>query len=276
MAIGSSQFRRMRLGIIGLGNIGWALGRGLQQTSHQAQTMGCDRNAEKRERFVQTTGIQAHEDWKGVVEFADCVLVCVRHGQVLPFLDQLRNTVTPEKTIVCLAAAVSGTDLRSNIAPSRAPVVRAVTNVNVACRSGLTMILSDPQFAAPEVRSAVIDLFEALGDVIVTESEADLDRWSVLSGCAPAAVMIFLEALCQFGAQIGLDSTVAREVSVQCVGASLKTFLHSNIDLKTFKYSVAAPGGIVEKLLAAPESDQIRTTVDQWFDYILQRIAPRT
>jgi pyrroline-5-carboxylate reductase len=275
MTIGSSRFQQMRIGIIGLGNVGWALGRGLRRAAHQAQTVGCDRNAEKRERFSQTTGIPAYDDWKEVIEFADFILVCIRHGQVLPFLEELRHTASPEKVIACLAAAVSVEDLRKNIAPSLAPVVRAVTNVNVASRSGLTVVLRNPPGPTAQACATIIDLFEALGEVIVTESETDLDRWSVLSGCGPAATAIFLEALCDFGTKAGFDAAVARDVAVQCVSASLHTLRHVNVDLETFKRSVAAPGGVVAKLLNAPESGQIETAVVQWFDYIMERMERR-
>jgi pyrroline-5-carboxylate reductase len=272
MAIGRLQYQRMKIGIIGLGNVGLALGKGLKQAGHQDQTLGCDRNLEKRQNFTQTTGFSATENWEELVTFADLVLVCIRHGQVQPFLEQLRDRTHSGKTIVCLAAAVTSANLKKSLAPSLMSVVRAITNVNVASRCGLTMIMRDSEGTPSEINARVVELFEALGEVLITESEAELDSLSVLSGCGPAVTAIFLEGLTEFGIRAGFDPSVARDVAVQCASASLMTLSQGNPDLKTFKYSVAAPGGIVDTLLGGPESRAIETSIVEWFDYIRLRI----
>lgn len=273
MAISNSKLQQLKIGIIGLGNVGSALGKGLRLAQHQNQTIGCDRTLEKRNRFTQTTAIQSSESWKEVIDFADLILVCIRHAQVLPFLEQLRDTAYADKTVVSLAAAVSRDALRRSLNPAKLPVIRAITNVNVASRAGLTMVLNDSE--AMEASRSVVDLFQALGEVIVIDSEGDLDRSSVLSGCGPAATALFLESLCEFGIRTGLPELVAKEVAFQCVASTIRTIENTGSDLKTFKYSVAAPGGIVDRILGSSESAQIKEKVVQWFDYILGKIEGR-
>lgn len=273
MSIINANFELLKIGIIGLGNVGSALGNGLRLAQHQNKTIGCDRNLEKRNAFTQATAIATTENWKEVVAFSDLILVCIRHSQVLPFLEELRDTVDADKAIVSLAAAVSCASLKESLSPARLPIIRAITNVNIASRRGLTMILSDSD--AVDANSNVVDLFQALGDVIVTDSESELDRASVLSGCGPAATAIFLEALCEFGIRTGLPELVAKEIALQCAAASINTVQQTGSDLETFKYSVAAPGGIVDKLLGGSGSAQINDAVVQWFDHILGKIEGR-
>jgi pyrroline-5-carboxylate reductase len=271
MAIGRLQYQRMKVGIIGLGNVGLALGRGLEQAGHADLTLGCDRNLVKRQNFTRITGFPATENWEELLTFADFILICIRHGQVQPFLEQLRSTTYAGKTIVCLAAAVTSANLKKSLAPS-ITVVRAITNVNVASRSGLTMIMRDPEGTHADANSPVAELFQSLGEVVITESEAELDALSVLSGCGPAATAIFLEGLTEFGIKAGFDPLIARDVAVQCVSSTLKTLRQGNPDLNAFKYTVAAPGGIVDRLLGGPESQAVKTSIVEWFDYILRRI----
>lgn len=273
MRIVDEKFQQLKIGIIGLGNVGLALGKGLRLAGHQSRTIGCDRNLEKRERFTHSTDIATTENWREVVEFADLILVCVRHAQVLPFLEQLRDSGHTDKGVVSLAAVVSSAALKQALSPAKIPAIRVITNVNVASRDGMTMVLTNPE--APEVSDSVVALFRGLGAVIVTDSERDLDRASVLTGCGPAVTAILLEAFTSFGLKTGLSEQVAKEVALQIVAASVQNISLSAVDLREFKYSVAAPGGIVDKLLGSSESTQVNDAILHWLDFVLKKIEGR-
>lgn len=276
MSFSSPEFENTKVGIIGLGNVGWAFGRGLRQAAHENRTIACDRNVEKRNRCIHTTGITTVSDWRSVIEFADVILLCVRTDQVYPIIDEMRPMLSPSKTMVTLAAAVKLEEIRKHLPSSQPAIVRAVANINVAVRSGLTLVLRTLPDVTPEAFARVEHLFRALGEVIVTDSESELDRLSVLSGCAPAVIAIFLEALRQFGVAAGFDAAIASEAGAQCMRASLDAMQNLGVDPRTFKYSVAAPGGIVQKLLESEQSDRISQDVVRWFDHVLQRITKKS
>src|SRR5260370_26682195 len=106
-----------------------------------------------------TTGIPATEHWEEVAEFADLLIICIRHNQVLPFLDQATNGRRSRGAFVCLASGVLSAELRKRAALSATPVVRAVTNINVASRSGLTIVLREPLDASEHACEQAIQLF---------------------------------------------------------------------------------------------------------------------
>jgi pyrroline-5-carboxylate reductase len=184
----------------------------------------------------------------------------------------MRSVLSDSKTIVVLAAAVKLEELKELVSSSDVTMIRAVANVNVATCSGLTVILRKLNGGA-EAFARAQQLFQALGQVVIAHSESDMDRLSVLSGCAPAITAIVLEGLQHFGILAGFDEQTASEVAAHCMRSSLHSMQSLGIDTGTFKYSVAAPGGIVQKLLDSGLSSRISTGVVEWLDQILQRIT---
>jgi pyrroline-5-carboxylate reductase len=258
------------VGIIGLGNVGGSLGLGLAQTAYKERVIACDRNQPKRDRLRERTGIETTSDWREVLEAAEITLLCLRTEQVHDFLDEAIPFLKAPNVLTCLSAGVRLDALERRVADAGCDVVRAITNVNVAAREGHSIILqSRPPTSTDGLEGQVVQLFESLGHVKLTDSEEMLDTQSVLTGCAPAVTALFLEALANLGEDVGFEKEEAERIAGDNVQATIKTMRDLHLSPKAYKHSVAAPGGIVERILQQRESEQLEEAVADWFRSIL-------
>jgi pyrroline-5-carboxylate reductase len=265
----------MRVGIVGLGHVGWSIGRGLALLRPDYSVVGCDKHLEKRQAFEQQTGFAADETSQHLLESSDLILLCIRTNQVADWLVAHGEEFRAEHTLVCLSAGISLAQLGESPGPQRPELCRAITNVNVAIRSGLTVML-DKTAEAPPARQVIVErMFRDLGEVFTVKSEDELDSLSVLSGCAPAAVAIFVQGLRAFGTSAGFDPEVATRIAVQCIGATAQLFQQTGLTPEDLMRRVAAPGGVVDRLLEAPESKRIEESASTWFGTILRDLTAR-
>jgi len=258
------------IGIIGLGNVGQALSLGLSQTPHEDLVLACDRNQPKRDWVEEHTGIETTPDWKHVLQHAEITLLCVRTEQVQGLLKEATSFLGPSDLLVCLSAGIQLNDLQQTVAETGCEVMRAVTNVNVAMRKGYTIVLGNRPFASDSGRKEqVVQIFESLGDLRLTDSEEALDERSVITGCVPALTALFLEALAASGEEVGFEEEEAKRMAAQCVQATLKTMREAGVSPSEYKYRVAAPGGAVERVLEGSESNDVKEATSSWFRSIL-------
>jgi len=261
------------IGIIGVGNVGYALGRGLSQTFFSTGVTAFDKNPPKMRRLEADTGISVTDDWKNIVESAEVILLCVRTEQAPAFLSEAAPLLNSSQVVACLQAGVSLKSLKLQVAEAGCDIIRVITNINTASRLGFSIILQEENSSSLDVarREEVIHLFEAVGEVMLTSSEDELNTLSVLTGCAPAVTALFLEALSNLGKEIGFQNDeVERERIVrENVQATLKTMHDLSVPPQIYKNSVAAPGGVVERILRQRESEQLEEAVADWFRTIL-------
>lgn len=265
----STEEDALQLGIIGIGNLGYALSLGLSQSPQAAawSVLACDRNDPKRQRLEQETGFPTTADWREVVRHARVLVLAVRTEQVLELLREATPLLRPHHVVICLAAGISLQDLQKQIAMGQ--VVRAIPNVNMAAGRGFTFILVAPDSSADDA----VRLFSAVGRVVCTESEADFNRHSVLTGCAPALMALVLEAMGTVGSKIDIRSEDAQSWAMNALLDTAASLSQLNVPPEEYKWRVAAPGGIMARLLEDDPSARLRAVTESWFGYILDHLT---
>ena len=254
------------IGIIGLGNVGQALSLGLSQTPYEDLVLACDRNQPKRDWVEKRTGIETTPDWKHVVQHAEITLLCVRTEQVQRLLKEATSFLESSDLLVCLSAGVHLDELQRQVAGAGCEVMRAITSVNVAAKEGYTFILRNEASGADNGgEEEVVHIFESLGKVHLTNSEEALDEQSVIPGCGPALTALFLDALAASGEEVSFEKEEAKRMAAHCVQGTLKSMRETGASPSEYKYRVAAPGGVVERVLAGSESNDVKEATASWF-----------
>ena len=264
--------RPSKIGLVGLGNVGYALGRGLSGTEFGPAVLACDRNEDKRERLAEDAGIGVTGDWREAMGGADLILLAVRTGQVVPLLAEAATVLQDARVLVCLSAGIQEASLQAALPASGPAPIRVIANVNVASTRGFSMVFRHPERPLEEEHAAVEEVFSAVGEVLAVSSESDLDRMSVLPGCAPAAFSLFAEGLELFGREAGFDSKGAARVVEQTLNATLATMELLGVSAIDYKHRVAAPGGVVDQVLSREESENLKQSVGSWHRFILKKL----
>lgn len=214
----------MKIAVIGGGNLGSAIVKGLRQARPELEISVSRRNAGLLGELAGL-GVTTTADNVRCIEGAEVVILAVKPFQLGAILSQLAP-VTGEQAVVSCVANVSLEEMRRELGSAPA-LFRAMPNTAIARRQSMTCLA---HAAAPEARvQQVLALFQLLGDAILIEEKL-MDAATVLGACGIGYAMRYIRASMQAGIQIGFDSQTALRIVAQTVkgAASLLQENHSH------------------------------------------------
>jgi len=249
-----------RLGIIGSGNMGEAMIRGLLRTGSTGPTdiVATDPRAEQLEHIQRTFGVQVTRDNLAAVRRADIVLLSVKPQSMNKVLGQIAEAVDGSKLVISIAAGVPIAAIERKL-PHGARIVRAMPNTPALVGAGATAIALS-EHATPEDEADSKALFDSVGMTVVVEEEM-LDAVTGLSGSGPAYVFLILEALADAGVKVGMPRYAAQKLAAQTLFGSAKLAIETGVHPGQLKDQVTSPGGTAIAALHTLEEGGLRTTL---------------
>ncbi|BCM90389.1 pyrroline-5-carboxylate reductase [Abditibacteriota bacterium] len=248
------------LSFIGAGAMGEALSRGLIAAGTYAPSdlVLFDVDTARVQTLAQSLGARAASSVEDAVQGADVVLLAVKPQMVETALAPVREALTPQQTLVSIAAGVSTKRLEACfVAPI--PVVRVMPNTPALVGAAATAVCAGAH-ATTENLDKARAIFAAVG-LCVQADEKLLDAVTGLSGSGPAYVFLFIEALADGGVRAGLARDVALQLAAQTVLGSAQMVLETGKHPGVLKDQVASPGGTTIAGLHALENGAFRGTV---------------
>ncbi|MDW7712303.1 MAG: pyrroline-5-carboxylate reductase [Deferrisomatales bacterium] len=248
------------LAVVGLGNMGEALVRGLLERglTEPSRVVGAEKAAPRREEMAARYGITAHPTPAAACRGAGAVVLAVKPQDVGGALADLA-LVLENALLVSVCAGVTLASLARPLPPGT-PIVRAMPNTPALVGCGVSVYCANEHVGAADDASARA-LLGALGEVHRVESEPLLDGVTGLSGSGPAYVFAFLEALADGGVLVGLPRDLARALAVQTVLGAAQLAKASGEHTAVLKDRVASPGGTTIEGLRELERSGFRGAV---------------
>jgi len=246
----------MRIGCIGLGNMGGAILRGLIAMGFAGpeRLSGYDADADKLHAFAKSTGIRAAASNADVAAESDALLLAVKPNDFSSMLAPLSEIILRKKPLLLSIAA--GTSIASisgwiGDAAGAVPIVRIMPNVNMQVGAGLAGYCPNDAVSAEQV-AWTESLLSSLGVAIRIREES----FSVFQavGCAsPAWTFLFIQGLALGGVKKGLSRRDAVLAAAQSVMGSARLVLESGQHPMALVDSVCSPGGTTIAGLAVLE-----------------------
>lgn len=227
------------LGFIGCGNMGGALATAAAKTVEKGKIAVCDFDAEKVKKFEQTLGAVG-ESGKEIAKNSRFVVLGVKPqvmaSAVAEFADVLKSR--KDVVVVTMAAGLSIAAIRGFIGADL-PVIRIMPNTPVLLGEGMILYATDG--VEKDAEKEFLHAFEKAG-VFDKIPEDKIDAGSALSGCGPAFVYAFAEALADGGVECGVPRDKAALYAAQTLLGAAKMLLEFGHpgDLKD---AVCSPGG---------------------------------
>ncbi len=245
----------MKLAIIGTGNMGGAIARGLIASgSWQAADLICTAKTDSGLERIRTTlpGVQATQDNKLAAGGADIILLAVKPWFISEVIEEIRPVLDfNRQLIVSVAAGVSLKEMELLLAAPEAPALfRAIPNTAVEVLDGVTFICR--QNATDEQTALVHDLFAALGYTMVTD-EQHLAAGTALASCGIAFAMRYIRAAMEGGVELGFRPEEAARIVEHTVHGAASLLLQSSLHPEVAIDKVTTAGGITIKGLNAME-----------------------
>lgn len=244
----------MNIGIIGAGNMGGAIARGLAVRPDIATTLivsSPNRRGELDALRAEFPTLSTSTANRRVAEQAQCLILAVKPWQ----LDGVLHEIAPflREGYHILVSVVAGVTI-SHIAEAvndAATVVRAIPNTGIAVRAGMTFV-AGTDASSPAVAEGC-RIFGALGKVMVV-TEAQLPAATALASCGIAYALRYVRAATEGGVELGFKAADAQAIvaaTLQGAAALLQApGAHAEAEIDR----VTTPGGITIKGLNAMEN----------------------
>jgi pyrroline-5-carboxylate reductase len=221
---GDAMVGNGRLVILGGGNLGSAMARGLVRAgAYRAESITVTRRAEQRLRSLSAEGFQVTVDNREAVRAASLVLISVRPRQLDRLLDDIADALDGENhVLVSTVTDVQTSEIRARLGVD-VPVVRAMPNVGVAVGESMTC-LACPADVPPAVREMVVDVFTSLGRTQFIDEE-QMTPATALCACGIAFFLRAIRAASQGGVQVGFHADEAIQLAAQTARGAAELLL---------------------------------------------------
>lgn len=249
----------MKVAIIGAGNMGGAIARGLANGHYiKAEEITVSNPSQPKLDQLKAEHPHIHitNSNKEAAEGADIVIIAVKPWKVEEVLKPLR--LRQPQILVSVAAGLTFENLAHFVDPEM-PIFRVIPNTAIAECASMTPIAA--RNASDEQIKMMIDLFNEMGLAILIE-EKQFTAATALTSCGIAYVLKYVQAAMQAGVEMGIRPNDAMKMVAQTVEGAAQLLLkneHTHPVLEIEK--VTTPGGITIKGVNALEHEGFTSAV---------------
>lgn len=232
------------IGMIGIGNMGKALTIALlNQIKKNQSLMIYSRNSLQYQFFKKNLQIKIAENITEIFRNCETIFLCIKPKDAKNFFKENCQYLNPQHKIISIMAGVSIVQLkamvsRKNLLPK---LIRIMPNLASQIGQGTGGFCFSNNLNQIE-KNQIINLFSAFGNYLEIK-ESLFDAMTVVSGCGPAFVFLFIEALADAGNKLGLSRKQALSLAnLTLIGSA--QLVRENGNPIALKNQVTSPGGM--------------------------------
>jgi pyrroline-5-carboxylate reductase len=240
---------RATIGLIGAGNMGEALIRGLLAAGVSSKRLlVVEANPSALRRITRRYHVEASTLDRAATR-ADVVIVAVKPQDAFPVLVELsalfhaRGLRRP--LVVSIAAGLTIRALERHL--GRTAVARVMPNLAAKVGCAVSAVAMG-RWATPSHRALAKAIFRCVGEVVELP-ERSFDAVTAISGSGPAYFFLIFQALREAGVRAGLPRSVAEHLAVQTALGSARLVVSLREDVDRLVAQVASKKGTTEAAL---------------------------
>ncbi len=245
----------MKYGFIGCGNMGGAIAKALaKKTTDFAIT---DRSGRAVGLAVElccgyTSAVE-------IAQQADRIFLGVKPQMMAGALKDLKPILAERKpTLITMAAGLTMAQIQE-MAGAELPVIRIMPNTPVAVGQGMTLYCTNELVSDDELEDFLNDMeFSGILDPV---DEHLFDAAGTVSGCGPAYMYMFIEAMADGAVACGVPRAKAMEYAAATMMGAAKMVLETRQHPGALKDAVCSPGGSTIAGVKALEDGGFRSAV---------------
>ena len=227
----------MNYGFLGCGNMGGALVKALSRVTKDITIT--DRSGKAR-KLAQELGIR-YGSAEEIAASCDRIFLAVKPHMMGDLLAPLQGVLQQRKPLLITMAAGLTVARIEELAGGKLPVIRIMPNTPVAVGKGMTQYCRNELVDEATIASFQEDLrFSGQLDEL---EERFIDAASALSGCGPAYMYLFIEALADGAVACGIPRAKALEYAAATMVGAGEMVLATGKHPGALKDAVCSPGG---------------------------------
>ena len=232
----------MKIAIIGAGNMGGAIARGLAKGSIIRTEDICVSNPSQAKLDalkLEFPAMQITSNNAEAVCEADVVLLAVKPWLIEPVLKALPLDAE-KQMLVSVAAGISFAQFEEWVG-EKMTVFRVIPNTAISQLESMTLIAS--HHATQEQEQLMLDIFNEMGLAMLIP-EKQMAATTALTSCGIAYVLKYIQAAMQAGIELGVYPKDAQRMVAQSVKGAASLILNNDTHPSVEIDKVTTPGGI--------------------------------
>ena len=251
---------RKKIAVIGVGNMGAALLRGMLRMPWAKPNVftvsdidGSKLKALSKELKVKTTTSNAK-----AIKGADIILLAVKPQMLDQVLKEIRKELSQKQLVISVVAGARTDHIVSSVG-KKVSVIRAMPNISALVGESATAISAGKHSTKNDVKLAH-EILGAVG-IVVEVQEHLMDAVTGLSGSGPMYVFLIAEGLSDAGVKVGLSRQTANALAVQTLLGAAKMMKETGKHPAELKDMVTSPGGTSISALHSLEKSGLKASL---------------
>jgi pyrroline-5-carboxylate reductase len=204
-------------------------------------------------------GVAVVTQYPQMLDAGTTVLIGMKPYQFADVMPQLTGIAAPDTQFVSILAGTTAAQLREAL-PQGAQIVRVMPNTPVGVGQGVCALFAD-EATHDAARASVQALMTPLGLAEWIADEAQFNLVTALSGCGPAYLFRFIDALARAGEALGLPADQAGRLALATVQGAATLAAASDEAPGVLADRVASPGGMTRQGMNVLDADDRLVTL---------------
>ncbi|MCI6213362.1 pyrroline-5-carboxylate reductase [Bacteroides heparinolyticus] len=232
----------MKVAIIGAGNMGGAIARGMAKGSivPAGNITVADPSQEKLDKLqAEHASLHVTTGNREAADKADMIILAVKPWLAEPVIKELQ--IASDALFVSVAAGITCEQLAEYIGNDRQTLFRLIPNTAISEMQSMTLISSHN--ASAEQEQLMLDIFNEMGLAMLLPEEK-MAAATAMTSCGIAYVLKYIQAAMQAGIELGIYPKDGMKMVAQSVKGAAELILNNDTHPGVEIDKVCTPGGI--------------------------------
>jgi len=201
----------MKIAIIGTGNLGLSIAKGLVINNTYTTLYLSKRNIDVLSSWKEYKNVFITQDNKEAIQNSDIIIFAVQPNQFDLILKEVKSLLTDKHVLISTITGYT-IDRMESIIGNQHPIIRSMPNTAISVGKSMTCLCSND--TGKKKLPIAEAIYNGLGTSLVIE-EQHMQAATVLCASGIAFWMRLIRATTQGGVQLGFDADVALKMSMQ-------------------------------------------------------------
>ena len=233
--------KNFKIGFIGAGNMGGALIKAASKTTDGKNIMISDKNEQRTSFLSKELGVCVKNN-ESIAKECDIIFIGVKPQMMADVFSEISGFLScrSEYTLVSMMAGIKTEKICESLG-FECSVIRIMPNTAVEVGEGMVLYTVNSAVSA-DAEKDFLELMKEAGE-FEKLPEHLIDAGTALSGCGPAYVYMFIEALADGGVKCGLARPIALKLAEQTLLGAAKLAKETGRHPEELKDAVCSPAG---------------------------------
>lgn len=199
------------IAIIGAGNLGVAVAKGLATVIDASQITLTRRNINKLDD-LRVDGFTINSDNLEAVKVSKYIILCVQPKQLLNVLKEIEPVLDASNHVLISTITGVSIEVIDSYLNASFPIIRVMPNTAAAIAESMTCMCGNS--LSEEHLPKVEEMFKSLGETLIIE-ERLMKAATVLAASGVAFFLRYIRAATQGGIELGFEAEEAQKIAMQ-------------------------------------------------------------